>query len=362
MPSNFIRLYDSKLTTLTGDNFTLAAINYSEDSDNIATPPSGHYEGSTKQYIDNGGYSTVHTGTTGDPTSHVSNYPTISTPKPIIYPRQMYIVNDRSGSTDSDFNGELTAGDIIHIQDSSTFPGTHTFEVQAIAGDVSTVTDDSPATVNVSKCLECDANSTSEDHVVKVVSKDTESEEGGWDVYNTILTSDPGTVARKENPLTDTYTEVDYGDIKAYKKDSNDDLQMIVTFREGLFPLGGHTYLEDITHNGDLNDIIIDASSYTGDEVQIKIEIDSSTAPETFKWRFGDYISSTTPSSAYAETQRGLSVHFIPLKLAGGEIKVKWLALTGHHASTENWTFTVYPNNKRLYRNRILELDAIYKQ
>tara|TARA_Y100000034_G_scaffold24417_1_gene28488 strand:- start:473 stop:1555 length:1083 start_codon:yes stop_codon:yes gene_type:complete len=360
MPSSFIRLYDSKLTTLTGDKFELAAINYSEDEDNIATPPAGHLEGSVLEFIDDKGYNKVHTGTLGDPTTHVSNYPNISIPKPLIYPRQMYIVNDTSGSVDSDFNGELVAGDIIYIKDSSNSPETHSFEVRAIAGDVRTVKDQSGATVNISKCLECDTNSTSQNNVVKVVSKDIDGEEG-WESYSTILTSDPGTVARKENPLTDTYIEVGYDDIKAYQEDSNDDLQMIVTFREGLFPPGGHIYLEDITHNGDLNDLIVDASSYTGDQVQIKIEIDSSTAPETFKWRFGDYISSTAPASAYAETQRGLSLQFIPLKFAGGEIKVKWLATTGHHASTENWTFTVYPNNKRVYRNRILELDSIYK-
>ena len=356
MPTKFIRLYDSKFTKLTGDKFELALINYSEDTDHLATPISGTYDGSIKESIDIGGYNTIHTGTLGDPTSHVSNYPGVSSPKPKIYPRQMYIVNDAS-SVASNFDAELSLGDIIYIQDSGSDTDIHAFEVRAVAGDIDTFEDITGTTVTVSRCLECDANTN---NVIKVVSKDVENEEGGWIPADAALEKNAGTLARKESS-TDSYIEVDYGDIRAYKEDPNDALQMLVTFREDIFPSGGHVYLEDITHNGSLNDLIIDASSYLGDEVQIQIEIDNSAAPETFKWRFGDYISGTTPASAYAETQRGLSVHFIPLKLAGGEIKVKWLALTGHHATTENWTFTVYPNNKRLYKNKILELNAIYK-
>ena len=53
------------------------------------------------------------------------------------------------------------------------------------------------------------------------------------------------------------------------------------------------------------------------------------------------------------------SVGFIPLNLGNGEIKVKWLATTGH--TTDTWTFTVYPNSKRVYKNQIPELDKIYK-
>ena len=134
---------------------------------------------------------------------------------------------------------------------------------------------------------------------------------------------------------------------------------MIVTFKEGIFPKGGYTVLKDITHTGALNDIVIDATSYTGDEVEVKIEIDSTTNPETFKWRFGEYISSTAPASAYAEIQRGLSLQFTPLDLGDGEIKVKWLATTGH--TTDTWAFTVYPNNKKIYRNQIKELDKILR-
>ena len=342
--NKFIRLYDSKFTPITGDIFTLVRHYYSEDNDikditgnNITKKTDG------KAAVD---YFIEHGYTYGDPNSSVSPTGKGGTRYPLKYPRQMYLVNDTSGSVNSDFVNELESGDIIHVINNTDEKTWYKFEVFSTG------------------CIDCDANT------VKLVSLDQIDENERWKLDSTELlrtqTIDGTTSTLNQHATkavieqkTDTYIDVDPNTIISYKENSSIKYEMIVTFKEGIFPKGGYTVLKDITHTGALNDIIIDATSYTGDQVDIKIEIDSTTNPETFKWRFGEYISSTAPSSAYAEEQRGLSLQFIPLDLGDGEIRIKWLATTGH--TTDTWTFTVYPNNKRIYRNQIRELDKIYK-
>ena len=108
--SKFIRLYKSKRTPITGDIFTLAAYNYSEDND--IKDNTGNYITSVATGVENRDYFTEHGYTMGSPTS-TTGYG--ATRHPLTYPRQMYIINDTSGGTDSDFVNELEIGDIIHF-------------------------------------------------------------------------------------------------------------------------------------------------------------------------------------------------------------------------------------------------------
>ena len=348
--SRFIKLFAAKDTPLTGDIFILKAYNYSEDPDVKNTsadvnPTTDEGKASVDGFTSLG-------YTTGDPTSTALVGSTNR--KPIVYPRQFYLVNDTSGSVNSDFQNELVVGDIITAVDNSSDNKVHHFEVMS------------------TNCVDCDANT------VKLQSLDTTTEGGVWVPFDWTVMGKTNSVTHKGATTTDTlnnhetsateqkpnstdYVMIDSDTIVAYKQHPTNKDEMIITFKEGIFPKGGYTVIKDITHNGDLNDIVIDASGYMGDEIEVKIEVDSSTSPETFKWRSGEYISSTAPASAYGEIQRGLSLQFVPLNLGEGEIKVKWLATTGHHASTENWTFTVYPNNKKIYRNQVKMLDKIFK-
>jgi hypothetical protein len=352
MMSNFIRLYDSKYTPITGDVFVLKAYYYSEDNDIKDT--TGSYLQTAEKGRDNLERFRKEGYTYGDPTSTDRLTSKGGKRYPLQNPRQFYLVNDTSGSTDSDFVNELSQGDVIALVDNSDEKRIHKFTVLSTG------------------CKDCDANT------VKLVGLDYKRDNGSWELYNdsrlarqvyiesrsamltdsTVSVNNHATSAAIEQS-TDTYIDIHKDTIIAYKENPSNKLETIITFKEGVFPKGGYTVLKDITHTGALNDIIIDASSYMGDQIDVKIEIDSTTNPETFKWRYGEYISSTTPSNAYAELQRGLSLQFTSLNLGDGEIKVKWLAATGH--TTDTWSFTVYPNNKRIYRNQIKELDQIYK-
>jgi hypothetical protein len=338
--SKLIKLNRSNMRPLTGDIFTVITSFYSEDND-IKDETGSNFirkaEGQeNNRFFRREGYTTDSGGN-----------------NPLKYPRQFYIKNDQSGSIDSDFSNELETGDIIHLISGDTErPIEHSFEV---------LTTD---------CVDCSAN------IVKVSSKDVkDSTNNGWDLFNereltrTYVDDDGNTqtlnfhatksyMTRKEDVNDTIYIKTD--DISSYESHSTYTSEMLVTFKEGVFPKGGYVVLKDIVHTGALNDIVIDASGYTGNQVEIKIEIDSTTNPETFKWRFGDYIHWSDPSSAYAEEQRGLSLQFTPLNLGNGEIRVKWLATTGHTSDT--WTFTVYPNSKRIYKNKLIELDQTYKQ
>lgn len=354
--SKFIKLFAAKDTPLTGDIFILKAYYYSEDpdtkdttGDNIHTTDEGKAVVNSFNAIDDDNPAIR---TAGDPDSTYNVGFLNRTPQK--YPRQFYLVNDTSGSVNSDFQNELVTGDIITVIDNTDDKELHYLEVMT------------------TDCVDCDANT------VKLQNLDTTNEVGNWTLFDVNRLAKAHTVTEKGASTTDTlnhhatsatvqklnstdYVMIDSDTIIAYKQHPVNKDEMIITFKEGVFPKGGYTVIKDITHNGDLNDIVIDASGYMGDEIEVKIEVDSSTSPETFKWRAGEYISSTAPASAYGETQRGLSLQFVPLNLGDGEIKVKWLATTGHHASTENWTFTVYPNNKKIYRNQVKMLDKIFK-
>tara|TARA_R100000315_G_C5235578_1_gene147472 strand:+ start:4496 stop:5578 length:1083 start_codon:yes stop_codon:yes gene_type:complete len=355
--SKFIRLYDSKYTPITGDMFTLEAINYSEDPD-ITCAWSGNTttSGTCASYISTEKSQELVASFQARGRTMVDNGAEIgsSSRTPDLYPRQFYIKNDQSGSVDSEFTTELSFGDEIVLVDRSDGKTIHSFNV--LSTDCANCTDD----------------------IVKVESKDILNEDGNWVKYEVdalakelliVPTTYPYTPATQtvnnhaikavKKSREDTYVDVDIDTIAAYKENPDYRAEMIVLFKEGIYPKGSYTVLKDIVHTGDLNDIVIDASGYTGDEIEVKIEIDSTTVPETFKWRAGEYISSTTPASAYGETQRGLSLQFVPLNLGDGNIKVKWLATTGH--STDTWTFKVYPNNKRIYRNQVKELNKIFK-
>jgi hypothetical protein len=345
--SKFIRLHKSNFIPLTGDIFILLPHFFSEDldikdvtGDNFTPAEDG--KDNKKWFIEEG-------HTTGDPDSTALEG--VGGRKPLKYPRQMYIVNDTSGSVDSDFVNELATGDVIHLISNND---------ENIEGVFTVLTTD---------CISCDANT------VKINSKDYLDQDKNWSLFRerdfqkSFFDYDTKASSTLDNHALKAYVEkrdnlydpinVNTDDIFSYEKHPTYDSEMFVTFKEGVFSKGGHVVLKDIIHTGALNDIVIDASGYTGNEVKIKIEIDSTTNPETFKWRFEDYIEWTNPSSAYAETQRGLSLQFTPLNLGDGEIKVKWLATTGH--TTDTWTFTVYPNSKRIYKNKIKELDKLYR-
>ena len=341
--SKLIRLYQSNMFPVTGDVFTILAHFYSEDND-IKDTTGNNWLSQTigiqnKTFFQNQGY------TTGDPTSTAAVGQ--GGRNPLKYPRQFYIKNDQSGSIDSDFVNELEKGDVIHLISGHPEGMEESFIVSTTA------------------CVDCSAN------IVRIESKDTDDSDGDYNdrhfkrtyIDDAGNTQTPNYHATKgyyiKNEDVNNSVFVQISDISTYEKHPVYRSEMLVTFKEGVFPKGGHVVLKDITHTGALNDIVIDASGYTGEEVKIKIEIDSTTNPETFKWRFGNYIEWTSPASAYAEEQRGLSLQFIPLNLGNGEIKVKWLATTGH--TTDTWTFTVYPNSKRVYKNQIPELDKIYK-
>ena len=348
--SKFIKLFAAKDPPLTGDVFILAAYNYSEDNDVKDT--TGDFAVTAEEGKANVDTFNANDITMGSPTA--LQLAGNNNRTPAVYPRQFYLINDTSGSVDSDFQNELVRGDVIVAIDNSEYKEIHYLEVMSTA------------------CADCDANT------VKIKSLDKTNEAGTWIPFDWTTMAKVNEVLYKGTTDTDTlnnhatsatvqkldssdYIMIDSDTIVSYKEHPTNKDEMIITFKEGVFPKGGYTVIKDITHNGDLNDIIIDASGYMGNEIEVKIEIDSSTSPETFKWRAGEYISSTTPASAYGETQRGLSLQFIPLNLGEGEIKVKWLATTGHHASTENWTFRIYPNNKKIYRNQVKMLDKIFK-
>tara|TARA_R110002012_G_scaffold46992_1_gene123498 strand:- start:557 stop:1597 length:1041 start_codon:yes stop_codon:yes gene_type:complete len=345
--NKFVKLYDSKTTPITGDVFTIVIRNYSEDSD--IKDITGSYitkksigEANRQKFID-GGY------TYGDPDSAITDFQKGTSRYPMVHPQQYYLVNDTSGSVDSDFVNELEYGDIIHLVDGLNSDRFYRLKVASTG------------------CVDCGANT------VKLDGLDYKDQTGSWrsiiqekDLVRTYTDDDGSTVTPNAHATSasieqkeDTSIFIDPDTIVAYQENPNNVSEMIVTFKENVFSKGSYTVIKDITHTGALNDIVIDSTSYIGDQVDIKIEIDSTTSPETFKWRFGDYISSTAPSNAYAETQRGLSLQFTPLDLGDGEIKVKWLATTGH--TTDTWAFTVYPNNKRIYRNQIEVLDKLYK-
>ena len=335
--SKFIRLYDSKSTPLTGDMFTIVTKYFSEDPDILDTTGSSYISAEEAQdnidYFTAEGYTMVDNG---QPLGSANR-------KPKQYPRQFYIQNDQSGSVDSEFTSELEYGDEIILVDRSDAAEIHYF------------------TVIATNCIDCT------DDIVKVATKDyVEEGEDGYTKYEDLALAKDMNITASTPPYAITSTTVNNHAIKAVKNSRTDtyitvDTDTIVSykFKEGVFPLGGYTVLKDIVHTGALNDIIIDASNYTGDEVEVKIEMDSTTAPETFKWRAGEYIGSTTPSNAYGETQRGISLQFVPLNLGSGDIKVKWLATTGH--TTDTWTFKVYPNNKRIYKSQINKLDQIFR-
>ena len=351
--NKFIKLYNSRTTSITGDIFTVIKRNYSEDND--VKDITGNYITAKDRGQANRDFFTANGYTY---TSNLlADEGTLSNVKgvgryPMVFPRQYYLVNDTSGSVDSNFLNELVKGDVVWLVNTvqSGDDGAVLYKLKVLS-------------IN---CVNCNANT------VKLESLDYQDESGSWrskietgnlirtyDVGGTTVTPNSHATSASVAQHDDSYILIDPDTIVSYQVNPDNVAEMIITFKEGTFPKGGYTVIKDLTHTGALNDIIIDSTSYMGDQVDVKIEIDNTTLPETFKWRFGNYIASTTPSNAYAETQRGLSLQFTPLDLGNGEIKVKWLATTGH--TTDTWSFTVYPNNKQIYRNQVEELDKIFK-
>ena len=333
----FIRLYDP-YTKILGDKFELVVVPYSEDTDVLRGKNSSRTDVQTEETDADIKADFIKQGYTI--TSGGSN--------PLVDPKQFYILNDTGGSVDSTFGTDLVIGDVIHLidgRDNNDFITTHSFRVIGTAD-----------TEAGKWCSDCGVNKIKievpEDHdVYKRPAILQEVDSAGTTVNN------HATAAYKSTRY-DKSEVIRLDTIASFKEDPDNKLRMLVKFKEGIKPKGGYVINDDIVHTGALNDLIVDASSYIGDQVQVKIEIDNTASPETFKWRYGDYITSTAPASAYAETNRGLSLYFVDLDLGDGNIRVKWIATTGH--TTDTWTFTVYPNSTKMYRNQAGKLRNLF--